>query len=126
MADEYLLQERCGKRAQEVFDKSNPKQITRDENGIESSTYTNHYNKRLNKCFAVITVIFISKDKSKSGSYKQVQLYDINENKEYGVLFTEIDFLPQAQYKPIQCTFLTTQCQSQEEWSTLAKPYMEE
>jgi len=88
--------------------------------------YTNHYNKKLNKCFILVTVTYLSKNEKKSVSYKQVQLYDINENKEYGVLFTQIDpFMPTI-YPPMQCTFLEKTCRSTEEWNSLQKPYMEE
>jgi hypothetical protein len=42
----YELQERCGKRAAEVFDQDFPKD---QRKGLEN--FENHYNVQLNKCF---------------------------------------------------------------------------
>lgn len=125
-AEDYDFSERCGKRAQEVFDKNTPTPIEKNENGRLISTYSNHYNKKLNKCFISVIVTYISKDEKKSVSYKQVQIYDINDNKEYGVLFTPIDPYFRATSTPIQCIFLEKTCHSEEEWNSLQKPYMEE
>jgi hypothetical protein len=45
----YELQERCGKRAAEVFEKDFPDTKT---TGVIAD-YENHYSPRLNKCFIV-------------------------------------------------------------------------
>lgn len=126
IAEDYDFSERCGKRAQEVFDKDTPTPYENNEKGQLISTYSNHYNKKLNKCFISVIVTFISKDAKKGESHKQVQLYDINDNKEYGVLFTRIDPYFPATYTPVQCTFMEKTCHSEEEWNSLQKPYMEE
>src|SRR5258708_2273501 len=64
----YQLQERCGKRAEEIF---------RHDWGREPlANFQAHYNVRLNRCFVI--------ERSSSGGMSTQVLFDANENKEYG------------------------------------------
>lgn len=115
--EEYELQERCSKRAEELF---------RKEYGNEtmSNYYTNHYNRKLNKCFILVTETSIHEDKETreklgvSSTYKT--LLDINENKEYG------GFFKFSKGGLMQCEVLGKHCNSESEWDAFVKPYMEE
>ena len=97
----YDLQEKCGKSCKE-YNKEN-----------KYGLYECHYNKKLNKCFSLITIL---QDKD---TYHI--LYDINENKSYGSCVRtmgEREFL---------CYFLdNNNVSGKKEWDTLVKPYMEE
>jgi hypothetical protein len=115
--EEYELQERCGKRAEEVF---------RKEYGHEtiSNYYTNHYNRKLNKCFILVTETVKQWDKELieklgvSSTYKT--LLDINEKKPYGI------FRKLSKGTLMNCEVLEKHCNSESEWDALVKPYMEE
>ncbi len=48
--EEYELQERCGKRAEERFRQAYGNETT-------AVSYTNHYNRRLNKCLILVRVV---------------------------------------------------------------------
>jgi hypothetical protein len=104
----YELQERCGKQTSEFFKKEYGNGIA--SNGIFSG-YQNHYNKKLNKCFIIIT--------STSPSMKLKNLFDFNENKELGSFVVN-------KYLPMDCRVFEKKCKSEEEWDSLVKPYMEE
>jgi hypothetical protein len=83
--EQYELQERCGKRAEQVFKSDNPGAssesiVTNTENGQDITTYQNHYSATLNKCFYLLKTTGIN--------YKHLQytttlmtLIDLNENK---------------------------------------------
>ena len=73
-------------------------------------TYESHYNKRLNKCFMLVTY---SKSQLKS-------LKEISENKMYGSL------LVKQNSKTLICNVLENKCKTEKEWDALVKPYMEE
>lgn len=121
--DEYELQERCGKRAEELFKKEYDGYIVSNETGTMISNYTNHYNRKLNKCFILVTQTFISKDKEtreKLGISTETNLVDINENRPYG------HFFKFSQGGLTVCEVLGKHCSSQNEWDALVKPYMEE
>lgn len=74
----YDLQQKCGKRSEEWF-----KNKYGGSGDIHLMGYENHYNKKMNKCF-----ILVSKkldDYSLSIDLTQEEhLFDVDENKEYG------------------------------------------
>ena len=77
----YELQERCDKRAAEVFAREyNPTSDAKD--GQTLFSYENHYSTRLNKCFFL--EITVSYEKEKSTSSKIMRLFDLNDNRVYG------------------------------------------
>lgn len=111
--EEYELQERCAKSAAEAFRK-----------WYESETplrhYTNHYNKKLNKCFILVIETTLPKDKKDSPSISKL-LIDVNEQKEYGSFF-----MFTRNKEIMDCKVLGKPYSSESEWDALVKPYMEE
>jgi len=102
------LQDKCEKRSEELVQKKY------NALGILSS-YKNHYNTKLNKCFALVTVSV-----SGSSDYGQF-LFNVNENKKIGG-YTHPEGLNE------HCFMSGNEgqkCKSLEDWNTLIKPYME-
>lgn len=119
--EEYELQDKCGRRCEEIFKKEYGKGgITSDESGQMMSGYQNHYNKKLNKCFMNIMTTSYPKDKTRDVLIMK-NIWDVNENREYGS-FIRLRKSP----TPNDCKVLDKICKSEEEWDTLVKPYMEE
>ena len=110
--EQYQLQEQCGKRSDEWFKK---KYGNEDE---PSLSYQCHYNKKLNKCFILITED--SKNKLDNKPYYRKALFDINENREYGFFFMDD--------KGTNCFLMVSkkECKDRLEYDSLVKPYMEE
>ena len=124
--EQYELQERCGKRAEQVFKSDNPGQagggiITNTKDGHNITTYQNHYSAPLNKCFYLLIVTGINYKKQPQYTTILMTLFDLNENKEYGAFFKRSD-----RDGPAQCNVQQKICHSESEWQELLKPYMEE
>ncbi|MBP7528736.1 MAG: hypothetical protein KA801_12460 [Syntrophorhabdaceae bacterium] len=117
---EYELQERCGKRAAEVFKEHYGE-------GFEKgslSNYTCHYNRKLNRCFMLLTTIIyskIEKGEMDLGVFTDKGLWDINENKAFGH-YSAFSKAP----KTMDCNVLEKGCHSENDWNVLVKPFMEE
>lgn len=109
--EEYGLQDKCGKGSQEWF-KTNYSH--RETNGW-SYKYTNHYNKKLNKCFSIVTELH-------DNGMRYFGLFEINENKEYGSCVGGID----RKEDEFLCDFLDNKVTGKKNWDTLVKPFMEE
>lgn len=79
--------------------------------------YESHFNSKLDKCLflEIVTVV------EKGNHAKQLRLFDLNENKEYGSYFHS-DETPR--YMP--CQIRDAQCSSEDEWRKLAKPCLED
>lgn len=105
----YELQERCGKRAEQIFEKDFPADARKGSEGFE-----NHYNVRLNRCFMLEENTIISTDQGKTYSTKLLTLIDINDNKIYG------------SFSPLNCDVRETKCHSELEFRALIRPLMEE
>jgi hypothetical protein len=105
----YELQERCGKRAAEVFDKDNPKE---DRKGLED--FENHYSVRLNKCFILEMNTTYSQVEGKSLKTRVLNLIDVNDNKLYG------------SFSPLNCDVQDKTCHSEQEFRALVRPFMED
>jgi hypothetical protein len=119
--EEYELQERCGKRAEEFFKQGYGNGINNTKDGQSIDGYTNHYNKKMNKCFFLLTTSYFPyKDKKTSNSIF-ITLFDINEQKEYGSFFKRLN-----DNFGFVCKVSDKVCHSQDEWEALVKPYMEE
>jgi hypothetical protein len=113
----YELQERCGKRAEEFFRREYGPAFSKDR---QMFNYENHYSSRLNKCFFLeIADVY---EKGKSASTKNMRLFDLNENKEYGVYVSGFT----ADRPPLVCNVQDQVCQSESEWRQLLKPFMED
>lgn len=121
--EEYEMQEHCGKRAAELFHKKyGSRGVIYTKNGQGIAEYTNHYNKKLKRCFVLQSYRNIPyKDKTQESSI-MYQLYDINENKIYGDYFKS-----DGMSMPTSCIVEgQIQCHSKQEWNALVKPYMNE
>ena len=121
--EQYQLQEQCVKRSKEYFNKEYGNGIINwgDEERL-TSNYTNHYNKKLNKCYILITSTqFIRNNENKIENIGLKTLFELNENKGYGSL---IQF--ENNNKPNNCRILEKYCNLEKEWDSLVKPYMEE
>ena len=116
--EDYRLQEKCGKQCEEMFKKEFGNGLTSDENSSMFSGYQNHYNKKLNKCFILVTTKSYLKDKKKDVLLTK-ELVDINENKYYGSF-------SKSGGMTVNCIVSGEKCKSEEEWDLLVKPYMEE
>jgi len=114
----YELQERCGKRAAEVFQREySPVASTKD--GQTLFSYENHYSARVNKCFFL--EISASNEKENPTSSKIMRLFDISDNKVYGVFVSG-----PTEGAPVTCVVRGKDCQSESEWRQLLKPFMED
>lgn len=113
--DQYLLQEKCGESASQYFKQYYGVGTQDTAIGILSSSWSNHYNKQMNKCFILIESSLVS-EKSTS---KTKRLHDIQEHKEYGF------FLEEDEPKMIVCNVLKKKCKSESEWDSRVKKYME-
>ena len=78
---QYELQERCGRRAAEIWKTEYDGGRTAD--GNNPLTYENHYSRTLNKCF----FLEISHSYEKEYIDAMERLFDANENKEYGSFY---------------------------------------
>src|SRR5438874_10526693 len=115
--EEYELQERCGKRAEQVFTKEFGGGIVNTENGQATVGYTNHYNRKMNKCFYLLTYTSLDyKVKAKTWS-TMVTLFDINEQREYANFFER-----SSDRLGFVCKVGDRKCQSREEWDLLIRP----
>ena len=103
------LQEKCSKETEIYFNKEYGK------DGYFS--YTNHYNKKLNKCFMLLSHIGVTE------KITSETLNDHFENKEYGDFH---ESFKNGSPEVIYCKFLDKHCTSRNEWDSLVKPYMEE
>ena len=118
--EDYELQERCGKRAEESFRREwGSGGVTNTPDGQAIASYRNHYNGSLNKCFVLLTYQSIPFKDKKARPSKQITLYDINESKDYGFFFKFND-----NGSPTDCRVAGKSCRSEAEWETLIAPYM--
>ena len=97
--------------------------------------YQNHYSVTLNKCFFLVIVITINKNKSSVSTV--MRLFDLNEHKQYAMFYMESDrplnegygtFEGSAYSAPFPCKWNEQHkaCHSESEWQEWLKPYMEE
>jgi hypothetical protein len=122
--DDYELQERCSKRAAERFKEDSGYFAQSDKDTKYRTTYINHYNRKLNKCFVLFATFGVpmgKKDIQEFGTSSDKSLWDINENKQYGDFFKF-----RASPDPIICEVSDKLCHSEAEWDSLVKTYMEE
>jgi hypothetical protein len=120
--EQYELQERCGKRATEFFEKEyGHRGVSNTETGQSTAQFENHYSPKLNKCFVLVsTMAFENANKTKSYSFDDI-LIDINDNKIVGEYFQRNN-----NAAPDMCNVASADCHSKEEWRTLLRPYMED
>jgi hypothetical protein len=113
---DYELQERCGKRAAQLF---NDEYSTFINNSTSIARYKSHYNSKLNKCIShieIIAIIGVMQGKNDQS------LIDVNENKRLGTGSFTPDFSPTC--------FINTaddvKSVTGEEWLAFVKKMMQE
>jgi hypothetical protein len=116
--ERYDLQERCGKRTAEVFERSWGSGLPTTEKD-PMARYENHYSFHFNKCFYLETIVFQHQEPLQETR----TLWDINENKAYGGY--SHDWKPGLQ-KVRECWVKENRCRNEEEWRALVKPFMED
>jgi hypothetical protein len=127
---QYELQERCGRRAAEMFEKNNPQSITRDSDGQTVSSYRNNFDRETNKCFILQTTVFVGSSKEKRKAWKDELLIDVNDNKEYGELIKGTvddrgNFLkPDDDSHLLVCSVWGLRCVSERQWDQMIGRYM--
>ena len=116
----YELQEKCCKRADEVFKHEYGNGQSSDEHFVVMSSYKSQYNRKFRRCFILITTAYTAKDNRKTGSIMK-DLWDITKHKAYGV-FIGYD----KSSTPNQCEVLGKYCKSQSEWDSLTSQFINE
>jgi hypothetical protein len=111
--EQYELQERCGKWTAEVFAKDWDTEVSNTELGQTIRNYENHYNSRLNKCI----YLEITNTRGKAPS-RRMRLVDLNENREIAT-YREVG-------PWVLCSVQEKECETEDEWRTLIKPFMED
>jgi hypothetical protein len=111
------LQERCGRRAADVFQREYSPPL--DKDGDILFNYENHYSARLNKCFFL--EIAVPHEREKPTSSRIMRLFDLNENKQYGTFVSG-----PTESTPVTCVVRGKHCRSESEWRQLLKPFMED
>jgi len=124
--EEYELQERCKNSADKWFQKEwGGKHTSSNEEMVIMADYKCHYNKKLNKCFVLLTTISIPKKDKKGKKIETAVLFDINENKEYGS-YDKIQNESGYGYVLEIKSSIEIKCSTKGDWDLLVKPYMEE
>jgi hypothetical protein len=113
----YELQERCGKRASEVFHRKFSDQRKADT----LLDYQSNYSALYNKCYMMVITITFSSSKvdGKMHQYDTRYMIDVNTNAGVGSFVTDT-----AMSIPMTCKVQQTVCKSKEEWIGLASKFM--
>jgi hypothetical protein len=118
----YDLREKCGRDAREWF-----QHFHADDVGYPPTTvavqneYSNHYNERLNRCYAIwLNAKIVNAPGNKgSATTKAMDLFEVNDNQDLGRLF-----MTSKSDVPVDCYVGDQRCGSQKDWEALAAPYM--
>jgi|SRR6516164_4147829 hypothetical protein len=110
------LSEKCGKQAEEAFEKRLKSEVS--EEGHQITWGENHYNSRLRKCF-----VLEAREDVERGvrERKQLKLIDLQGNREIGVYV-----FVYRQTTTTDCSVQGKQCNNEEEFRALIKPFMED
>lgn len=106
------LKEKCEKQTKKIFRKQYNDGSIENSKGTFLYKYKNHYNKKMNKCFMVITEDGVLE------RYKK--LLDVDENNSYGSVRIN------NEQENLGCYLLEKKCKSEDEWDLIVKPYMEQ
>jgi hypothetical protein len=115
----YELQERCGKRAAEVFGREYGP-VSDDKDGQTLFNYENHYSARLKKCFFVEISMSYEREEGKPAP-KIMRCSISTRTKEYGTFVSG-----PTESTPVTCVVRGSTCRSENEWRQLLKPFMED
>jgi len=116
-SDTYELQKRCDKQAAEVFAKRWGSGVKNSVAGQSVANYENDYNSRLNKCIYLEIANTYNRGLP---SFMWMKLFDLNENREIAV-YSKGEGVASA-----FCLVQAKWCQTEAEWRTLIKPFMED
>jgi hypothetical protein len=124
-ATDYDLQAKCSKDARGWFNEN----WSSDKDTILLD-FSNHYNKKENRCFILVERHYNSKLAGPGGASwtNHMSLWNVYENSEYGD-FAENHY---TYYKPkvssseevIMCEMLGQKCKTVDEFNALVRPYM--
>jgi hypothetical protein len=117
----YELQERCDKRAADLFEREYRPRVENTKDVQVRLNYEDHYSARLNKCFFLEISSSYDRKGGKITSSKIMRLVELNDNKDYGVFVSGLS----DQGPPVACLLEEKICQSESEWRQLLKPFME-
>jgi len=125
----YELQERCSKRAEEVF--KDDGRVTRAGNGQPVVfDFENHFSLILQKCFALETTLIFPTHKASKGKEQAIVAYfllDVNEHRSVASFMKVFGTkAPTAESRTAICFVDGKKCQSEDEFRALIKPYMEQ
>lgn len=111
---EDRLKAKCERKCEEYFRKEYGNGLL--NGGKRTVTYRSHYNRKLKKCMIMLSTDYFSKDINMG--YKEKFLLDVNYLRGYGFFHNsgKITF----------CDVERNTCSSEQEWVSLAKPYMED
>jgi hypothetical protein len=126
--ENYELQERCGQMAKAYFNAAHDRKVETMEDGyIRMYGFSNHYNRKLNKCFILETMMTLP------NGIEIRSLQDVNENKIYGTLARiskkdtpHISEIVHRSDGVPACIVSGLFCHSEAEWEMLIRQYMEE
>lgn len=121
LIEDYELQERCGRRSEEIFRKDWGKGMSKTGGAIFEGNYNNHYNKKHNKCFYLIWSTATARKGKDQTITRSTILYDINGNKEYAA-FSQLE----NDASPSRCVVHNVTCSSKQEFDKLVERLMTE
>jgi hypothetical protein len=116
----YDLQERCGRRAEQFFEKNYERYSKLDDKSYTIRNYQNHYSPALNKCFFLAIETTEIKIKSEKSQVRMLELLDLNDNNRYGL------YIGQPNSTLTTCEVRGRNCSSELEWMDLANTYLED
>jgi len=118
--DLYELQDKCRQTTDQEFKKEWGSNVSNTKDGQIIANYTNHYNKKMNRCFYLVTSNqFVTKNKDGTNPFIIKTLLDVQENKVYG------DFSSDRKTM-FSCAVGKSYCSSEKEWDSLVLPFMNE
>jgi hypothetical protein len=104
----FTLQSNCGASARDWFAKV---RLNGQAVSDEASSFGSHYNRKLNRCFAVIT--------KANSSFLSIELLDVNENNAIGLYLQAL-----SEKRPSRCEIEHKGCKSEAEWNALSESYV--
>ena len=113
----YELRERCNDAAKQFFHRRYGSGYDKMVMKGQAENYVNHYNTKLNKCFALI--IINTKNEKENVWGKSKELWDIGKTGMVG-LFSEYTYSKDIFF----CTVNEVDCKSEKEWDMLIAPYI--
>jgi hypothetical protein len=90
-----------------------------------SSGMISHYSQRDHRCYAHVW-LDSEYEAGDQGLFHKAVLVDVDENREIGVLSTEVALHDGQRIDVPACSVRNKKCSSEDEWAALIKPYMEQ